>query len=262
MEAKAAIFPAIFPSASAKRAAPSPLSPAAGRATINARVAEAINDGTIRAAIASRTAGTSSRIQARQERNQRIIELYREGLTTGAIGEIVGLTGTGVWFVLKNAGEPRRGNWDYPRSRSRRYDRTRAQIAPVAGLYNARAGMTATQLAEMTGLCPDSIRAHLHDMGVKLHIGPKPIKLTFEKVRRLKIDLHAEEMSFTDLAVKYGVTAGTISNIAMGRKWKDVPWPTPEGYRRRGRGRRPEIWKRNGVVFGKDDEKPPKRRKQ
>jgi lambda repressor-like predicted transcriptional regulator len=193
---------------------------------------------------------------ARRTRNRRIVAMYKRGATLEAVGRAVGLTGTAVMFVLKAAGVPRRSCWDYPHARRRDWKAARRLVERVAPLYGTRRGTTLQGLAKRIGRHPDTVRKHLRELGVKIRGGGWPQKLDDEKVRRLKIDLNRQELSFTDLAVKYGVSRSIIGGIAMGRKWKHVPWPTKAGYYRRGQGNRPASWKLRGTVMKPERKRP------
>lgn len=68
----------------------------------------------------------------------------------------------------------------------------------------------------------------------------RPNKLTPEKVRRIKVELVEGTLTMSELAERYGINTTGICSIAMGKSWKQVPWPAGRRYVRRPSGRRPQ----------------------
>lgn len=86
-------------------------------------------------------------------------------------------------------------------------------------------------------------------------------KLDESKVKRIKRDLLGHDLSYSEIAAKYGIGPSTVWGIASGRKWKQVPWPNGRVYVGREQGVRTLGQRMTGKVLESANRSREERRK-
>jgi DNA-binding CsgD family transcriptional regulator len=179
-------------------------------------------------------------VAANKARNDRIIKLYREGLTAEQVSERIGnkMTPSGVLYVLKSRGVARRqsGSWVPPRPKN--FYKVRDFALKVQDQIGRGPESSAAAIARKNGISVEEFRAHLRRLGIKARLGMGAARLGLEDVARIRKILVTTKRTLTSIAEEFGVDGRTISSIAMGHTWTDVPWPKGKRYVRRAPARR------------------------
>jgi hypothetical protein len=160
-------------------------------------------------------------------RDNRIVALYKKGLSSYDVGKKVGHSGSMVLKVLARRGIPLRAAAEYPKPNAQaRAARLRALVSNVAHLYDTGPGTSAVQLAEKLGVCTATVAKNLKALGIKTRsaAGRAP-PMDEEKVKAVKAAIVRRKESYQEIGKKYGLTASAIASIAHGHSWKTVPWP-------------------------------------
>jgi len=174
-------------------------------------------------------------IAANKARNDRIVKLYRSGMTTAQVAEELksGLTSSGVIAVLKARGVARRqtGSWVPPRTAE--FYKIRKFALGAAKRLGKGPDSSAAALARKARISVEAFRAHLRRLGIKARFGMGSARLNIDDVAAIRRLLVTTKRSHASIGKEFGVNNRTINAIAMGHTWKEVPWPAGKKYVRR-----------------------------
>lgn len=144
------------------------------------------------------------------EKKKSIIEMYRSGVTMAAIGEANGVSRQYVHRILVNEGIERRSYNGVSEHRMEPSEKT----LRIASMY--KDGLSLETIGREIGLSITTVRYHLKRAGVKPRpSGVRPL-LSNETCELIRAIVSDGGQTHRELAVKYSVSASTISRIIAG----------------------------------------------